>query len=51
MANSSEDCRTPEDCHTDDWTGHRDKVSAAALIIALAVGAIGFLVIGAMTLH
>lgn len=30
-----------------DWTGEPDLVAAAALAIALLVGAIGFLLIGA----
>lgn len=31
-----------------DWTGEPDVVSAAALAIALIIGAIGFLIIGAI---
>lgn len=34
-----------------DWTGETDKVAAAALAISLAFGAVGFLIIGAMTLR
>jgi hypothetical protein len=36
---------------THDWTGEPDKVAAVALAITLVIGAIGFLIIGALALH
>ncbi|GJL92114.1 hypothetical protein [Hyphococcus sp.] len=33
------------------WTGEPDKIAAIALAIALAIGVIGFLTIGVMTLQ
>ncbi len=33
------------------WTGDGDRATAIALVIALLIGAVGFLVSGAATLH
>lgn len=40
----------PEKCECSSWTGEHDPAAPKALAIALALGAIGFLIIGAITL-
>lgn len=41
----------PEKFRTRGWTGEPDVVAAKALGLALAIGALGFLIIGAIALH
>jgi hypothetical protein len=42
---------TPRRYDARRWTGEPDTVAAIALAIALVTGTLGFLAIGAMTLH
>lgn len=39
-----------EKCETTSWTGEHDPIAPRALLITLALGSLGFLIIGAFTL-
>ncbi|WP_165793703.1 hypothetical protein [Hyphococcus luteus] len=41
----------PQNPRPRDWTGEPDPLAAKVLGLVMAVGAIGFLIIGAITLH
>jgi hypothetical protein len=41
----------PKTCEPEEWTGEPDPLAAKILALVLALGAIGFVIIGALTLN